>query len=359
VRILIIQTAFLGDMILTLPLIDLLRAKGAASELAVIAAPAGARLLETQGSVEEIIEFDKREADSGPSGTLRIARAGRTFGADVVLVPHRSFRSAAIAALIGAAKRIGFDESGGRALLTETVRYRARGHEIERVASLAEPLGVELPPGRIPFRVRVDETAEHGLDARLRDGGVEDRFAVLAPGSRWATKRWPEQRYAELAGRLTESGLGVVIVGGEDDREVSACVASLAGTKVLDTTGSLTLAQWLAVVRRSSVVISNDSAAAHVAAGVGTPVVAVFGPTAPEQGFAPYTDRSAIVAAELDCRPCGRHGADDCARGTHQCMEDVTVSRVFKAVRGLLDDAGSPAGPDAAPGTEARPGGMV
>ncbi len=351
-RVLVIQTAFLGDMILTLPLLNLLRSSGAASELAVLAAPAGARLLETQGIADAIIEFDKRHGDSGPAGTLRVSRAARAFGADAVLVPHRSFRSAAIAAMTGAPRRIGFDESGGRALLTQTVAYRVRGHEIERVASLATALGVSLPDGHIPFHILVPEDAVRRLEQRfgeqLGERGAHQslqqprteapgRLAVLAPGSRWATKRWPADRYGSLADRLASDGFTVALAGGPGDREIAADVVSSARVDVLDLSGRLDTGEWLALVDRSTVLVSNDSAAAHVAAGVGVPVVAIFGPTVPEQGFAPYADCARVVASELDCRPCGRHGADRCARGTLQCMTDIDVEKVHGEILGLLE----------------------
>jgi len=349
-NVLVIQTAFLGDMILTLPLLNLLRSSGAVDRLAVLAAPAGARFLETQGVSDAIIEFDKREADRGPAGTLRVARAAREFGADAVLVPHRSFRSAAIGAMTGVPRRIGFDESGGRALLTETVAYRARAHEIERVASLATPLEVSLPRRRVPFRITVPEEAsrrlrrrfgrELGLGSGERPGfeGKSRRVAVLAPGSRWTTKRWPADRYASLADRLVSDGFIVALAGADDDREAAARVVSCAQVGLLDLTGRLDLGEWLALVDGGSVVVSNDSAAAHVAAGIGVPVVAIFGPTVPKQGFAPYTERAHIVSSELECRPCGRHGADTCARGTLQCMTDIDVEEVRRAALGLLAD---------------------
>lgn len=337
-RVLVVQTAFLGDMILTLPLLDLLRSTGAASPLAVLAAPAGARLLETQGAADVLIEFDKRQADSGPVGTLRAARAAREFRADAVLIPHRSFRSAAIAALAGSPRRIGFDESGGRALLTESLPYRAHEHEIERVASLATALGVELPPGRVPFRIRVPEDARERIERTLA-ANTGCPLALLAPGSRWTTKRWPAERYAALADRLAGAGFRVVLAGGEADAEVSAAVASLSDTETLDTTGRISVAEWLALVERSTIVISNDSAAAHAAAGTGVAAVAVFGPTVPAQGFAPYTDRARVIEVDLECRPCGKHGAEHCARGTLQCMMDVSVDEVLNGVLGLLGSA--------------------
>ncbi len=344
-RVLVIQTAFLGDVMLTLPLLSLLRVTGVATSLAVLAAPAGARFLETQNVIDEIIVFDKRAGDRGLTGTIRAARACNKFRPEAVLVPHRSFRSALIAWLMRAPRRIGFDESGGRMFLTTTVPYCARDHEIERIASLAEVLGATLPEGRLTFRIHVPGDAARRVAALLAGGIGASRMAVLAPGSRWATKRWPAAAYAALADRLASSGLGIVLAGGDDDCEASAEVASLAKTDVLDLTGRLDLGEWLALVAASAIVVSNDSAAAHVAAGVGVPVVAIFGPTVPAQGFAPYTDIASVVGSDLECRPCGRHGADRCRRGTLQCMEDVSVDAVYDAALELLGAADHPGRP--------------
>ncbi len=335
-RILVIQTAFLGDMILTLPLLALIREAGIAESVCVVAAPAGARLLETQSLTDRIVTFDKRAGDRGPSGTLRIARAARGFGADVALVPHRSLRSAAIAALAAIPRRVGFDESGGRALFTQTLPYRARGHEVERVASLATPLGVELPADRVPFSVAVPDDGAREADNLLTELGAGGGLAVLAPGSRWPTKRWPAERYAELADRLAASGLTVALSGSVDDRGAAGAVSRKATASLVDLTGRLTLGTWIALVARSRIVVSNDSAAAHVAAGVGTPVVTVFGPTIPGQGFAPYAEAARVLEADLACRPCGRHGGESCPLGTLQCMVDVTVDRAHEAVLDLL-----------------------
>lgn len=338
-NVLVVTMAFLGDTILTLPLIRLAREVEGVGRLAVLTTPIGARFLSGQGGIDEIVVHDKRGADRGVGGVLRTARALRGWDFDTALVVHRSFRSALLVRLAGIPRRIGFDESGGRLLLTDAVPYRARPHEIERAASLLGPLGAAPGEGRVPFRVGVPQGADESLDTVLARAGVEagTPIVAVAPGSQWPTKRWSPDRFAEAVGAISDELRGIVVVTGtEEDREVSDAVARSLGGRAVDLTGSLELELWIALISRARVLLANDSAPAHVAAGAGTPVVAIFGPTVPAQGYAPYTDRARVLGADLDCRPCGRHGAVECPLGTLDCMEGVTVDDATAAARDVL-----------------------
>jgi len=339
VRCIVIQTAYVGDVILTLPLLDLLRASGRAAWVAVLAAREGAEFLRLQGAANEVIAWDKRGRERGLRGTVGAARALRALDADLALVPHRSFRSALLPALAGVRDRAGFDESGGRLLLTRTVPYRARPHEIERIALLAGAAGVALLAGRVPFSVRVRPEDAARAARLLEEEGVAPGQAVVvvAPGSRWPTKRWLPERFAAAAAALAGDLSGrVVIAGSTSDRESASAVASALAPPPVNATARLDMGAWIALIARGSILLSNDSAAAHVAAGVGTPVVAVFGPTVPDMGFAPYAARSRVVGADLPCRPCGRHGHRACPLGHLDCMRLVTAEEVVAAGRELL-----------------------
>lgn len=337
-RCVVIQTAFLGDVILTLPLLALLRDSGKVEWLGVLAAPEGADLLRLQGAADDVMAWDKRGAAGGVAGTARAVGALRGARADVALVPHRSFRSAVLPALAGIPDRVGFDTSGGRLLMTSTVRYGGREHEIERVAGLAAGVGVAVPPGRVPFLVRVRGSDRARVAAFLEAAGIgAGRPVVLvAPGSLWPTKRWLPERFGAAAEVLARDlGAAVVLAGTAADAPAARSVAAAMTGGPVDAVGRLSLGEWVALVERSSLALSNDSAAAHVAAGVGTPVVAVFGPTVPAMGYGPYTDRARVVGADLACRPCGRHGHRRCPLGHGACMERVAVDDVVAAGRAL------------------------
>ncbi|MBD3368556.1 MAG: lipopolysaccharide heptosyltransferase II [Candidatus Eisenbacteria bacterium] len=337
-RILVVQTAFAGDVLLTVPLLRALRSLPGTDRLAALVTPAGAAVLETQTLVDEFIIYDKRGGDRGSRGLVRVARALRSFGPDAAVVPHRSFRSALLSFLSGAGRRIGFRTSGGRVLLTDVLPYDAGRHEVERVASLAGPLGSSGAVTPVPFSLEVPDAGRNEVADLLSSTGVAQgaRVVSAAPGSRWATKRWPPERFAaaltELAARLDAAP---VLIGSADDAAAASEVLGAAERDVVDLTGRLTVAGWLALVERSAVLLSNDSAAQHVAAGVGTPVVSVFGPTVPAQGFGPYGESGRVVEAELACRPCGRHGAERCPVGTQECMRNVPVEAVVDAALAL------------------------
>jgi len=338
-RCLVVQTAFLGDVILTVPLLDLLRRDPRISRTFVVAAPPGAGFLEEQGVADRVITYDKRGVDAGVGGMVRVIRELRELSVDVALVPHRSFRSAFLSFAARARRRVGFDVSGGRSLLTETVPYGAFPHEVERVASLARPLGIEFPAGRIPFELSVPGLAGDELSSVLSELGADSLggAVVVAPGSRWATKRWLPERFAQAARLLADRlSTDVVVVGAEEEADVGALVKEQAGPAAVDLTGALPMGQLLALVSGAKLVLSNDSAVTHIAAGLGVPVVTVFGPTVPAQGYAPYTERARVAQTELACRPCGRHGSDSCPLGTMNCMKGVSVDDVVSRALDLV-----------------------
>lgn len=338
-RCLVIQTAFLGDVILTVPLLLALRALDGIEHVSALVSPAGADILGTQNLLDEMVVYDKRGSGSGPGGLAGVVGSVRRIEADTAVIPHRSFRSALIARSARIPRRVGFDVSGGRCFLTDVVPYRAGIHEAERCASLVVPLGGALPDDRLPFSLTVPASDSEAAAEILSASGVgaDDATAVVAPGSRWATKRWFPERFAAVADELARTeGLKTVVVGSAGDQGAAAAVRAAAREPLVDATGSLSIGEWLAVIKRSALVVSNDSAAAHAAAGLATPVVSVFGPTVASQGFAPYSDSSRVVSAPVACRPCGRHGSERCVRGTLECLDAVAVDDVLAAARELL-----------------------
>jgi heptosyltransferase-2 len=156
---------------------------------------------------------------------------------------------------------------------------------------------------------------------------------ALAPGSVWATKRWPY--YPELAQILADEAR-IVVVGSAADSPLARAVA-VAAPGVIDTTGQLSLLASAELIRRCGVLVTNDSAPMHLASAMGTPTVAVFGPTVPEFGFGPLAPRASVVGHDtLPCRPCDRHGPQRCPLGHHRCMRELQPSLVAERARALL-----------------------
>lgn len=340
-KILLIQTAFPGDVVLTLPVAQFLARAGA--EVHMVVTPRAADLLRNHPAVAGVIRFDKRGRDAGLLGLWRVARRARRERFDCAIVPHRSLRSAILAYASGAPRRIGFDRSAGRALLSDAVAYNAAAHEIGRNLALLGPLGIDAPAGEAPRLYPTDD------DLRLVDGALAGwrhaaaaPLVAIAPGSVWNTKRWLSERFAALAGELLAHGCDVVLLGGAEDAELCRHIASAnASDRVMSMAGQLSLLQSAAMLRRAALLVSNDSAPMHLAGAVGTPVVAIFGATAPSYGFGPTGPRDRVVETDgLACRPCAIHGGERCPIGTFDCMERITVGRVAAEVYQMLAGAG-------------------
>ncbi|HEX4634376.1 MAG TPA: lipopolysaccharide heptosyltransferase II [Gemmatimonadales bacterium] len=319
------QTAFLGDVVLTTPLLRALAARHGPVD--VVTTPAAAPLLDTHPAVRQVIRYDKRGADRGWSGFAALARRLREAHYEVAYVPHRSLRSALLVWWARVPRRVGFRD-GWRSLYSESRKRPTSGHEVDRLLALAgDPQAIRTPSiGLTP--------ADHGAAAAfLESEGLGNDVVALAPGSIWGTKRWPH--FAALAGRLAPSHTIAVVGGGGDQPLAGAIVAAVrnAGGKAASGCGSLTLRESAALLSRCRLLVTNDSAPLHFAQAVGTPTVAIFGPTLSSFGFGPlYPVDRVVEVADLACRPCSKHGPAECPLGHHRCMWDLSVERVIAAI---------------------------
>jgi heptosyltransferase-2 len=336
-RILVVQTAFLGDLILTLPLIQSLAESLPGGRISVLAIPSTVEIVHHHPAVDDHLVFDKRGRDRGWRGLLRMARRLRREGFQAALVPHRSFRSALLAALSGIPRRIGFTTSAGAFLLTDRVRREPRAAETQRNLNLLSALNLE-PAGGPPrvYPVRDHQRQAQAFLDRHWDTLPTDLVGI-APGSVWPTKRWLPEGYAEVIRQLQEQdGRPVVLFGSREDEPLCRQISERSGGRAPVAAGELSVLSAAALMERCRLVISNDSAAAHLAAAVGRPVVAIFGPTVPAFGFAPAGSGHVVLEADLDCRPCGIHGGNRCPRRTFACMKVITPKAVLKAARSIL-----------------------
>ena len=340
-RILVIQTAFLGDVILTIPLIAALKDFFAFSSIDVLVVPRSAHVLFGNPAIRRIIEFDKRGRDRGPRGLWRLASELRRERYNLAIIPHRSVRSAALALLARIPIRVGFTTSAGRFAFTKRVLYEPDKHEIDRNLSLLRGIGITTYPVRPPalYPSEDDESVVAGF-LKESFGARIPSLVAIAPGTVWNTKRWFKERFAELAQACVAEGCGVVLVGGREDEELCRVVQSLAGGKAIATAaGKLSLLQSAALIRRARVLVCNDSAPLHLATAVGTPIVAIFGATVPAFGFGPVGERDVVVETRgLSCRPCSVHGGERCPIRTFECMDRITTDRVHQKVRDILED---------------------
>jgi heptosyltransferase-2 len=174
---------------------------------------------------------------------------------------------------------------------------------------------------------------------QMKNVARDDVHVVVAPGSQWKTKMWGADRYDELVAYCVGQGWHVDVCGSRQD--VNVCehiVANTSSPLVENHCGKTGVSEFAEIIRRAVAVVSNDSAPIHIANEVGTPVVAIFGPTVPEFGFAPRGAYDQVVQTDgLLCRPCGIHGAERCPLGTHACMYDIFSESVIDALHHVVN----------------------
>jgi heptosyltransferase II len=328
----VIQTSFLGDTILTTPLLAQLARRGPVD---VVTTPAAASLLTGHPAVRDVVIYDKRGAHAGVFGLMTMAGRLRAARYDAAFLAQGSLRSAALAFLARIPERIGFATSAGRLLYTTKVPYRDDLHHAARLLLLSRPNGREPTPDETRPSLAPGVAEREVVDDLLRrhDVAAGERLIALAPGSVWATKRWPY--YRELATLL--AGVGrIVIVGGRDDAALGLEIRT-AVPDAIDATGALPLLASAELIGRSAVIVTNDSSPLHLASAMGTPTVAIFGPTVPDFGFGPLAPSSVVVGHEsLACRPCHRHGPPRCPLTHFRCMRELTPEQVAEQARTLI-----------------------
>jgi len=342
-RLLLAQTSFLGDVVLTTPLWRVLHDGMPGTELWWLVRPDAAPLIIPLAGADRVLVFDKRGGDGGLSGMRAVAERLRGHAFDAAIAVQRSLRTAVTLALAGIPERVGFAGAAGAPLYHQRVAHRG-AHARDRLLELAAPF-VALPLRGPSPELVADDAAAASVAAALAAAGVDpsERLAVMAPGAAWETKRWPAARFAELACALVPDVVErIVIVGTPADRPHAATIAARlaserpAAPTAVDLTGRTTTAELVAALARAALVVANDSAPAHVAAALGRPVLALFGPTVPAQGFAPLGPQVRILERALSCRPCSRHGGRFCPIGTHECLTELPAALVATAAQTLL-----------------------
>jgi heptosyltransferase II len=324
---LVVQTAYMGDVVLTTPLLSALAERHGPVD--VITTPSSAPLLETHPAVREVLRYDKRGADRGWRGIRRLATEIRRRRYAAAYLPHRSWRSATLAFLARVPERVGFADSPATRLYTITVPRPGYGHETSRLAVLAGIApGAPLPPTSLGLTEADWAESERWLG----EHGISGEYVALAPGSIWGAKRWPY--YPELAARLSGP---VVAIGGPSDAGLCGAVAAAAPERVRSAAGQVGPRTSAALIARAAALVTNDAAPLHLAGAVGTPVVAIFGPSAPSFGFAPLGPLDVVLEQpELLCRPCSPQGPAACPLEHHRCMLELGVGTVADALSLVL-----------------------
>jgi lipopolysaccharide heptosyltransferase I len=335
-NILIIKPSSLGDIVLALPALAALRRSFPDAEISWLVRPEFAPLLENHPHLTRIIPFDRKflatawYSRKAFAAFIALIRQLRSSGFDVVFDFQGLFRTAFLAWLSGCKNRFGMADARefGRIFYTHNVpQDQDCIHLVDYYLKIIRAAGTSNTD--VQFVLPVAPVAVDSVKNLLTDNGVKaNHYAILVPGAARANKRWPIERFAQLADKISSAfGLSIIVTGSPSERDHIEKLKETANAHVANLAGKTSLAELVALLKDARLVVSGDTGPGHIAAALGVPVVLIFGPTNPAR-VEPYKRNECVVAID----PNGRGLKADSYDPGHS-IEGITVEQVYQKVR--------------------------
>jgi heptosyltransferase-2 len=329
-KILVLQTAFLGDVILSTPLIRALRQLYPNSHLDVLTIPETGIIFRANPYINEIIYFHKRSIFKKVISFISLVFKIRQKKYDLAISIQSSMTSSFLLLFGRIPERLGFTR---QKFLILSVHHTKGLHKIQKILRLMEPLTDQKFDMQTEiFWTEMEEKKSKQILDKFQNKNKQ--VIGIAPGSIWSTKRWIKESYLELVKLLEKNNFQIVLIGGKEDFELCNFIKN--DSNAINASGSFSILESAALIEKLDLLITNDSAPLHIANAVKTDVIAIFGPTVKELGFYPFRESDKVIEVDLDCRPCGSHGGNKCPLGHHNCMKFITAETVFNEVKDHL-----------------------
>jgi heptosyltransferase-2 len=337
-RILVKGTNWVGDTIISFSAVSALRQRFPKARISVLAKARLAELWRANPAVDEVIPYDMPRGLRRPLGELCIAHILKRKKIDLAVIFPRSFSSALMAFLGGIPRRIGYKSEGRDLLLTEGITCTAEvlsRHRMYFYLHLIEGLGQGASPPLPALSLNGNQA--RWAETFLSDNGLEGKVLIgINPGATYGqAKCWPPERFAELGRKLKEDHGAFILIFGSSrhqEKSLNADIARGIGGHCLDLSGETSLLQLAALLRSCRLLVTNDTGTMHVAAAVGTRVVAIFGPTDPRT-TSPLGEGHVVVRRGVSCSPCLKRVCP----ADHRCMELISVEDVLEAAQKGLE----------------------
>lgn len=329
-KILIRSTNWIGDAVMTTPAMGAVRATFPEAEITVAANPAVAELFSPHPSCDRILVFDKKGSHRGIPGLVHFAHSLARKEFDLAILFQNAVEAAIISRLARVPLRAGYKTDCRGFLLTHAVpvgRSERRMHHTAYYLHMLECLGIRGGSGNLSLACT---KAECDWARTLLGEGF---WVALNPGATYGSaKRWYPPRFAQVADRLVEElGARILLVGGAGETGIGEEIEHAANGRILNMTGKTSVRQLMALLANCRLLITNDSGPMHIAAALGVPIVALFGPT-DHTTTSPLTDSWRLVRKPVDCAPCLKRSCPT----DHRCMEAIEATDVLQAVRDLV-----------------------
>lgn len=334
-RILVIQTAFLGDAILTLPMIQKLKDLYPDSVLDVVAIPSTVQIFQASPCVNQVLILDKKGTQKSIFSLLKFAHSLRKKRYNVLYSPHRSFRTAFLVMLLNIRESYGFDNSEFKYVFKNLINYRTDYHEVQRNLNLIGA-AAQYDNWKILPVIKFPPNIEGKIEDMLHSNH-QGKIAAIAPGSVWNTKQYPQEYFAEIIDFLLLRNFYVFLIGSRDEIDLCEIIKMRFSSGVTNLSGSLSVIESIRLLKSCSILICNDSAPTHMGMCADIPTVTIYCSTVAEFGFYPYNDKSIYLSFnDLSCKPCGIHGHRECPIKTFECGFKLTPENVIEKITEIL-----------------------
>jgi len=317
-KILLISLSNVGDVVLTTPVISALKQKFPEAELDVLVGPRAKEIFLGDPAINEVFSYDKK---IGLPGKLNLAFLLRKKSYDLVV----DLRNSIFGPVANVKNIFNNLKNAPKGLAHMKDRH------LWKIQQVVPGLNVE----NSNCYIWIDQQSKDEIDFKLLESQIDtnDLLIAVSPGARSHTKRWAQEGFIEVCERLSaELSAKVILVGDEDDKKITAEVMARAKGDVYDLAGQTSIKQLAALLQRCSLLISNDSAPMHIGYAVGTPVVAIFGPTDSDK-YRPLGPKDVVIKKELPCLPCKKAL---CPLDTNECMNSIDPGEVFEAAKKIL-----------------------
>jgi heptosyltransferase II len=334
-KILIIQTAFLGDAVLTLPMIGKLKEKFPASVIKVICIPPTQELFQNSPFINEVIVYDKRGMEKSIWSFLKLIKKINEENFTRVYSPHRSLRTSLLVLFSAAKNTYGFDKASFSFIYKTPIKYFSNKHEVARDLDLIE-YDTSGENWKVLPVVSISSSTESKIDKIIERIG-NSKIAAVAPGSVWATKIYPKEHFVDAIKYLVNNNFYVLLLGGDSDEKLCADIALNFSAGVESLAAKLSVVESIALLKKCELLISNDSAPTHLGMAANIPTITIYCSTVPEFGFYPYNQKSKSISLNgLSCKPCGIHGHMECPIKTFECGKKLLPELLISSIKELI-----------------------
>lgn len=341
-NILVFNPSFIGDSVLTTPLIKAVKQIYPDSKTFFCVRPESAPIFQNLDFIDEIMVFDKRGVHKGVRGLAKFVKKYEHITFDIIISPHKSLRTTLLLKLFKSPLKIGFKQAVLHSLYDKTIKREMNLHEVERDLMLLNPLvkdftleGVKRLGGNI--EIGYDRNFFENISKYLGIIKSSRKIVGFAPTSNWKTKMWPMEKYAFLVNELYKKDVLSIVFSSPSEKEHFEKFKSFVKVPFINFAMKTTLFELSSTIKYLDLLVCNDSAPLHIAVAHNTEVIAFFGPTVKEFGFYPYENKGEVIEVKnLYCRPCKIHGSNACPEKHFKCMIDIDENEVLSKIYSKL-----------------------